>query len=272
MNTYIKPRNDRTRLMVIEQLHIKGSQDASEGITYIRPETLGQIGAFLPQFTTVYSNFQSHDAARMNAVAEATEALKAVARQIRSIWSAVKQRTKVGGLPVAVRLYYGLPANGKNPTVRNQHEWLVRGDQIVQGEAQAVAVGYPALLEPTVAELQLRLLTARTAVSQREAAKSAFESSATVLNNLRQEADALIATSMHQLRASLRTESAAARRDVMRTYGALFSQKTAETSHDAAMATSAVAAEMEEAVPAAMSLLQSYAVPAVNGNGTAVHV
>jgi hypothetical protein len=70
-----------------------------------------------------------------------------------------------------------------------------------------VAAGYPALAAPTVAQLKIRLTAARDAVSQREAAKASYEIRAAALNSLRQQADRLIATVMHELRVSLREEA-----------------------------------------------------------------
>ena len=271
MSRYQKPRGDQGRMTILERMRTKALQDEGEGITHLQPNRVAQITALLPQLTTAVSTFYAHDSARMKAVAAANTALEMLSQKSRAIWRAVKERTRSGGLPLAVRLYYGLPANGKQPAARGMNEWLTLAENIVQGEAQAVAAGYPALLEPTVADLQIALTAARTAVSQREAAKSAYETAANTLSDLRLTADELIADVMSDLRYVLRKETAAHRRDIMRSYGARFSEKAEDTSNEESAAAGGTGPE-ELAAPAAMSLLEPYGVPAVNGNGTAVHV
>jgi hypothetical protein len=97
------------------------------------------------------------------------------------------------------------------------------------------------------------------------------------LISLRLEADSLIADVMSDLRYVLRKETAAHRRDIMRSYGARFSQKTEEAPVKAATDASGempVAEEgaAEAAAPAAMGLFEPYVATAVNGNGTAVRI
>jgi hypothetical protein len=262
---YLKPRSDQTRITTLEQIHIKATEDQDRDRPYLQPATVAQVSTLLPSLAAAYQAWQSQASAQMNGGRQATAAIKVVSRKIRVIWRVVKERTQSGELPTAVRLYYGLPANGRNPAVCNMNEWLTLADIMVQGEAQAVAVGYPPLLEPSIASLQTALATARTAVSQREAAKSAHQTAAKSLRNLRAMADELIADVMSDLRYALRKETAAHRRDIMRSYGARFSHTVEQAStieEEPAMATAA---------PAAMTLPQLAAIPAVHGNGTAVH-
>jgi hypothetical protein len=272
MSKYIKPRSDQSRITVLEQIHVKALQDQAEGSAYLSPDKVAQVGNFVPQLAPAYQSYQSYESARMNAIGAAAAALADVNKICRAIWRVVKARTQRGGLPYAVRLYYGLPANGRYPKVRRQHEWLTVADIIVQGEAQAVAAGYPALLEPTIESLQTALSAARTAVNQREAAKSAFETPADALIALRLEADSLIADVMGELRYALRQETAAHRRDIMRSYGARFAQKSEDTPEETAVMEEEEAAMETTTAPAAMSMPQSYAAPVLNGNGTAVRV
>jgi hypothetical protein len=272
MTHYLKPRNDQARLTALEWINQRGRQDQLEGIEYLHPNTLGQIEAFIPQFAAALDTCQSQDSARMNAVTEARTAIEAVANHIRAIWSVVKRRTRLDGLPVAVQLYYGLPANGRNPSIGSQNEWLTQADRIIQGEAEAVAAGYPALLEPNVAELQTLLDAARTAVSQREAAKAAYDAAVVTRAALRAQANELIKQAMAELRLALRQETAPHRREIMRGYGAHFSQETTETpalsEAEVAAADEPAAATTPVSEPAAMGMPQL--TPA--SNGTAVHV
>jgi hypothetical protein len=275
MSRYIRPASNHTRLTALERIAQKGAQAANSKITYLRPETLDQVTALVPQFAAAVDNANDARSAQAAATAAARTAIKLVSQYIRDIWVAVKRRTSREGLPAAVQLHYGLSLSGKSPKIDAQDAWLTQAERIIQGEEAAVAAGYPALAAPTVAQLQIRLTAARDAVSQREAAKASYETRAAVRNSLRQPADRLIATAMHELRVSLREETASSRRETMRSYGARFSQRT-EASVDAPEDESVVEEERAEeseksAASTVISMNQPDAVLAVNGNGTAVH-
>lgn len=286
MYFYQQPISNHNRRTALERIAQKGAQDAGNGLTYLRPETLAQVAALATQFATALSSSDQARSAQAVATAAANTAVKVVIQHVRDIWMAVKRRTVRDGLPAAVNLYYGLSITGKFPQITNsQDSWLTQAERIIEGEAAAVAAGYPALAGPTVTQLQTKLTAAQTAVNQREIAEANYDSSKATLDSLRQQADSLIATAMHQLRVALREETASRRRDIMRDYGARFRAKTGQSSaavsgdapegvaDDVPVESPAMEEEMEEAAaPAAMSLLQPYAVPAVNGNGTAVRV
>ena len=239
-------------------------------------ETLAQVTALIPTYTTAINAAINAKAVQAAAVAAANTAITAVIKHIRDIWVAVKRRTVREELAVAGQVYYGLTLDGKQPQITAQATWLSQAAQIIQGEAAAVAAGYPALAAPTIAQLQTRLTAAQTAASQRATAKTSYDNSLAALSTLGQQVDDLIATAMHELRLALRTETASSRREIMRSYGARFSEKTEDESGEVPI-DEPVAEENEEEietlfVPTAMSMHQPYAVPAVNGNGTAVRV
>jgi hypothetical protein len=58
----------------------------------------------------------------------------------------------------------------------------------------------------------------------------------------------------------------------MRSYGARFAQKSDDTPEETAVTEEEEGAMETMAAPAAMSMLQPYAAPVLNGNGTAVRV
>lgn len=263
MYRYLKPTNNHNRLTVLERIAQQGAQDVGDDIIYLRPETLTQTTALVPQFAAAIDSASAARSAQAANIASAKKATEAVSQYIRDMWVAVKRRKVREGQPAAVLVYYGLTLNGKSPQISSQDGWLTQAERLIQGEAAAVAAGYPALTAPTAAQLQIKLTAAQTAVSQRQAAKAAYENSAATLNKLCQQADMLIATAMHELRVSLRQETSAHRRETMRSYGARFSQKT----EDGPVAE----VEIGEVVsPVVVNMTQPYAVPATNG--TAVHV
>lgn len=258
---YIRPKSDQARLAALETLKQKGVQDGQNGITYLHADTLAQIGPFTTDFAAAYTAVKTLDSTRMAAVLAANTAITSLTQLVRHVWSTVKWRKKLENQPASIYLFYGLPGSGRNPDIRSQAEWLVKADQIIQGEAEAIAAGYAPLAGPTIAELQVRATAARTAVSQRDAAKTAHDQAQRSLAALRQQADDLIAQAMGELRLALRQETPAHRREVMRGYGARFMPQGGET---------AVAEPAEPLTMETMTLLT--AEPLAATNGTAVPV
>ncbi len=92
----------------------------------------------------------------------------------------------------------------------------------MQGDAEAVAAGYPPMANPSAAELQAVLETARSEVGDVAVADRAYDQAQAAVAALRAEADDWVAEVMGQLRLHLRRQEPPSQRRIMRTYGARF--------------------------------------------------
>jgi hypothetical protein len=101
MTTYIRPSADHTRLTALERIAQKGAQAANSKITYLRPETLDQVTALVPQFAAAVDNANDARSAQAAATAAARTAIKLVSQYIQDIWvgrqTAHQPRRAAGG-------------------------------------------------------------------------------------------------------------------------------------------------------------------------------
>ncbi|MEZ4645207.1 MAG: hypothetical protein R3E31_21155 [Chloroflexota bacterium] len=69
-------------------------------------------------------------------------------------------RPAVGAANRCAELICGLTSDGSRPSPSGRDAWLQLAEQVVRGDAQAVAAGYTAVAEPSAAELQAILNSA----------------------------------------------------------------------------------------------------------------
>ena len=90
---------------------------------------------------------------------------------------------------------------------------------MVQGDAAAVAAGFPAMINPSATELKAQIDNARTEAADVAGADRAYDEAQEAAENLREHADDLIDDIAAELRFNLRKKDPASRRRIMRTYG-----------------------------------------------------
>lgn len=79
---------------------------------------------------------------------------------VSHLWTAVYNRAQRENQPVGVLGYYKLNNDGSRPAITRREEWLEMATSVVNGDAAAVAAGYPAAVNPSAAEVQAVLDTA----------------------------------------------------------------------------------------------------------------
>ncbi|NKQ35550.1 MAG: hypothetical protein HF973_08040 [Chloroflexi bacterium] len=154
------------------------------------------------------------------------------------------------------------------------------GRSLIQGDAAAVAAGFPAVVNPSVTELQTALAAAETAVNDIALYDRAYDDAQKSLADLRPQADDLCQRIVSELRFTLYNLDPASQRRVMRTYGARYRLRPGEALDgdlpgDVVPEETAAGIEMPEetAVPESLiaptsgSQLVGEAVPAANGSG-----
>ncbi len=259
---YQKPRNDDARLAFMEQSMVQAAQDEASGRYYLNPVTVTTAQSFIPNFKAAQLTRHMREAEKKLAVQNAASAIVKLQEHMKDTWSNILRRVRRDELAEAVMSYYELPASGRFPNLTNRREIFAAADRMVQGDAAAQAAGYPAMSNPSAAELQASLDTAVAALAQRVAIYTAFDEARQALAALRQQADRLVDDMADELRFALRRESASYRRSVMRMYGAQFSRSEADGSEVLPEEADAVLAEavMEEdtaVTPAAMFVLDA---------------
>ncbi len=222
MPYYEVPASDIYRLAFLQRAHATGLQDVAAGAGLVNQETLDAIAAFLPGFQAAMGAVSARLGARAKETQERLEAIERVKLYTRDLWEVVKRRVRRLDQPAAVLSFYRLPLDGTVPNPTTQEDWLAMAAQVVGGDTEAVAAGYPAMVNPSAAELQAVLDAALSEAADVAAADRAYDQAQAAVAALRPQADELLEEVMADLRYRLRKEDAPSQRRVMRTYGARF--------------------------------------------------
>ena len=280
MPNYFAPDSDNSRLAMLNRTQQTGSQDRAAGKSTISQETLDSVQSFIPQFEAALHDVNARLSERIQSTNTANTAVDTLKTYIRDIWEQTRRRTRRENLEPAYLRFYQLTANGRSPNLTSRDEWLNMGRSLIQGDAAAVAAGFPAVVNPSVAELQTALDTAATAVNNIAAYDRAYDDAQKSLAELRLQADDLCQRTISELRFTLYNLDPASRRRIMRTYGARYRLRPGELMNgdvpgDNVPEEGAAGMKIPEetgvleslAVPAQSSQLVGKDVPAANGNG-----
>ena len=222
MPIYVAPRNDSARLTFLKTAAVTAAKDIVAGNNFITQTTVSAITAFAPQMQEKLNIISLKLSGREKEVREKNEAADEVSGCVRDMWEVVKRRVRRSKQPAEVLTYYQLPLSGETPRLSTPDEWIAMGQQLVVGDAQAVAAGYPAMVNPSAADLNVLVQAAQSEKDDVAIADREYDQAQEALAVLRVQADDLIGEVMAQLRYVLRRLDASSQRRIMRTYGAEF--------------------------------------------------
>ena len=244
MPTYSRPQNDLARLVFLKRAATTGAQDLKSGDACVSQETVDAINTFLPDFEAAVNTISEKLGDRVQEVQERGAAIERVALYVRDFWAVLKRRAKRLDQPAKVLTLYRLPLDGTVPKSITQEQWIELAAQVVQGDELAVKAGFPAMQNPSAAELAAVLKTAQSESDDVAMADRAYDKAQEAIAALRAQADELISDMMAETRYLLRKKDAASQRRIQRTYGATFAYLKGEPiDADDVVAKGAVVAE-----------------------------
>lgn len=222
MPVYAAPGSDLARLAFLKTAAVTAARDILAGNLFVTQPTIDAMVAFLPQLETNVTAVTQKLSGRAKEIREKNEAADQVATCVRDMWEVVKRRVRRLNQPAEVLTYYQLPLSGETPKLYTADEWIVMGQQLVAGDAQAVAAGYPAMVNPSATDLNTLVQEAQTEKDDVAIADREYDQAQEAMAALRVQADEMISEVMAQLRYVLRRLDASSQRRIMRTYGAEF--------------------------------------------------
>jgi len=184
--------------------------------------TLDAVNTFVGAFRPLYEALTRTLSGRMKEVREREAARVKLDTYVRDFWEVLKRRAHRLQQPAEILAFYGLPADGTIPNITTFDQLLSAADKIVQGDADAVAAGYPAMANPSAKEIEPILADARTQASDVPAADRAYDDAQAAVAAQRPAADLLIDDIRADLLSSLRRQHAPSQRRIMRNYGLVF--------------------------------------------------
>lgn len=229
MPRYQAPRSDENRLSTLETAATTAPGDIAAGRPSITQATLDSINTFTPVFRPLYEALATTLSGRMKEVREREESRADLEPYVRDFWEVLRRRAHRLKQPAEVLVHYGLTSGGASPELNTFADLLAAADAIVAGEAAAVAAGYPAMANPSAAEVAAILAEARAQADDVPEADRAYDDAQAAIAAKRAEADLIISDIMADLRSSLRRLDEPSQRRIMRLYGAKFETLPGET-------------------------------------------
>jgi hypothetical protein len=198
------------------------TQDQANGLIYITPDTLRELNDFLKIFDLAFLHVSAAVGERSREVEEGEAAMAELKLVLDDLWEVLRRRVRRTDEPVGVLRFYGLDTEGQPPDLNTHEEWLELAEQVIEGDAQAVAAGYAAAVCPSAAELQAALDSARKELADVTPAERELDRAQKAVLSLRQQADDLIGDVIEELRFHSRKEDPVSQRHLLRTYGATY--------------------------------------------------
>ncbi len=214
-----KPTSDSGNIILLYTILTTGAQDIAAGNLYVLQATLDLIIAILSDYEAAEYLVKVKLQARKKEVRERIEAMAKLIAHCRDTFEVLKRRTSRMDHPLEVLGYYGLPLDGTVPNPGAQIEWLKLARDLIEGNAAAVAAGFPTILNPSVDETQTALDKAQSEFDDVAMADRAYDQAQAAIAVLRARAIELINEVFDQLVFTLRSMDNPSQRRIIRTYG-----------------------------------------------------
>lgn len=220
MPKLIRPSNDYKRLSWLSTALTTAA--ASTGTESIAGDLRGRLNNLNTSFKAARTTQKQRFAARRTAILKRDRDLAQLQNLLRVTWNKLQDRVTLGTILATDLELYKLPLDRKRPQPGSYKAWLDAAQELVEGNTDAVALGLPALAEPSVETIQAAIDAAVAAQVAVDAAKIAQKQAARPLNQQRKILNLLFLEIAAYLRNRNRALTKVARRELLRDYGFAF--------------------------------------------------
>lgn len=229
MPVYAPPLSDANRLFCLKCTLEMARKDSQAALYYVDEGTADAVEDLIAQFEPAYLALNATLGQRVKETEGKVNALADLQTCVRDFWEVGKRMVTRRKLSTALLAYYGLAQDGSVPKSANDTSWLDFAAQIIKGDADAVVAGYPAMSNPSAADVAAQLTLTRTEFNQVGGTDRAYDTAQETVAALRVKVDEMIQEIMAQLRFNLRKKDEPSQRRIMRSYGAKFTYGANET-------------------------------------------
>lgn len=148
---------------------------------------------------------------------------------MRDFWDALKRRTNRRKHDPSVLAFYKLPEDGGLDPLNSREDVETACQNALDGEAEAVRAGFPAMANPSAQELLEKLIDARREAGEVTPFARKLDAAQRDVQALRPRAIELVEDVIAALRYNTRKLEPGAARDIMRSYGVVFEYDAGET-------------------------------------------
>ncbi len=224
----VNPTSHQGRAELLYRAIQSAASDRLEGREYVPQEWIVQATAFLQAYRPKVDAITRQIGTRSMEIGERDVAIGRLSTYVRHGWQVLKMRVERLGQPAGVLRLYGLPLDGIVPAGVTPDEWLSYAHLFVEGDAAAVAAGYPPMVNPSATEVQAELTAASAEVADVSAADAGVDEAQAAAAAEATQADALIGDLVDYLEFYLRRLDAPSQRRIMRRYGVKFYYRPGE--------------------------------------------
>lgn len=222
MPIYIAPGSDEDRLRFLEATELADAQDLAPGAGRISAATRAALPGLKGGFASAFSSLAMRLGGRIKEVTESQRADGKLSVYVRDFWEVLKRRTYRLEHNISVFAHYGLPSDGSVPVLSSRVDLVTAATKIGAGEPSAVGAGFPAMSNPSAAEVVVKFNTAQTERAEVGPADNLLDQAQTTIAALRAAIDELIEDIVADIRYKERKQDDASIRRILRRYGAKF--------------------------------------------------
>lgn len=222
MPVLVLPGNDTDRYNFLSATVATAESDATKGYSYLSNETIDMAKSLIVPMKYAMDRLAKSTVKGAKNDEEKNEALRKVEIYLRDLWIGIRNRVNREELPTSLLQYYGLPLSGLLPKTTSAATIIPLAEAVVAGDAQAVEAGYEPMLNPSAAELQAKVILAKSEVDDIFGADRLVNFNEEELATLRSKVDEAVREVVAELRFFLRRRDELNQRRIMRRYGVTF--------------------------------------------------
>ena len=216
------PNSDPSRLGFFRKTLATGPQDIAANIHYLDAAFLAQINTLYSDYNTAYEKLATALGDRVREVAESSAVYERLKKYCAHMMDSMYNRVDRLGLDSGLLIRYRMTQDGTRPRLSTQEEQVRLAQDLIRGDAEAVAAGYAPVQEPSAAELQAVLtafLQEQADVVQADRAYDVYQAN---VDSYRAAADATIQEVVDRVTFGTRAMDRPSQRRVLRSYGARY--------------------------------------------------
>lgn len=229
MPNIIIPRSNEELIRFFETATRVATEDRLAEKFYMDADWIPEASDFVEDFKTRVRNLTTAQRNRAQQIEERRVKVAKLEVYVRDYLNGFKRMVYREGLPISLFAFYDLPESGEIPLLSNTNEVISWAEKIVKGNADAVAATYPAMSNPTAAQVATILAQANAEIDDVSAVERTLDVALDEIEVQRATGYALAQDAEQQLNFQLRKLTSPDRRRIMRTYGFTYTYAEGET-------------------------------------------
>lgn len=233
------PRSDAGQVHLLGTAATTAAGDAQKQLHYLPADLVTAIPAFLndhqengitiPGYATLVARRAAAEGIVTRETEEAQRAEDNLDTHIRDYIAVLARRTFRMKHSAAALDFHQLDHSGNIPPIASREDRRTLARQLIDGDATAIAAGFPAMANPSAAELQQALDTATREAGEIVPADRELQALLEQIRAARPRATELAQEVIDELRHATRKIEPGTARDIMRSYGITFETLEGET-------------------------------------------